>query len=212
MPSSAPSLSARDIRHCADGLLSFGPIGVVARAALLFGVATFLRQSNYVVGASATVRHLLSREDVTFKEGNMEVLVRSTKTIWDARDAVVIPVAAAPYCPVAAYGAALRTSPHRRGGPLFICPEIDRPLTAAALTSMIRGVLRTLHHPDWARFTIHSLRHTGARLASAQGATLPEIMDHGTWTSRSVHTYLPRTVHSSVSTRVTRSLAMGPKE
>ena len=108
IPSSAPTLSAAEVRRCADGLLHLGPDGAVARAAFLFGLATFLRQSNYLAGGFTTRGHLLRRRDLTFTPHLMHVHVSSTKTIWDARDArdaVVIPVAAAPgspYCPVAA--------------------------------------------------------------------------------------------------------------
>ena len=105
IPSSAPALSASCVCRCADDLYHQGPVGVVARGALLFVVATFLRQSNLVMAGPTTNGHLRRQRDVKFTDSGLHVNVNSTKTILDPRDAVVIPVAAAPgsrYCPVAA--------------------------------------------------------------------------------------------------------------
>ena len=214
VPSSPPTLSARDVRRCADDLLAYGPGGVTARAALLFAVATFLRQSNFVHGPASTAGHLLTRGDLAFTTEGLHVTMRSSKTIWDARDAVVIPVAAAPgspYCPVAACTQALRLAPAPPTAPVFLWPGTLRPLSASQLITMIRTVLHRRGHPAWALITLHSLRHTGATLALGHGATLPEIMDHGTWRSKAVHTYLPRVPQSSVPRRLATVLANGPE-
>ena len=66
VPSRPPTLSPLDVRTCADDLAALGPGGGVARAALLFGVATFLRQSNFVAGPASTAGHLLTRGDLQF--------------------------------------------------------------------------------------------------------------------------------------------------
>ena len=50
IPSSPLVMTAPDVRRCADDLRACGPLGVVARGAMLFAVATFLRQSNFLVG------------------------------------------------------------------------------------------------------------------------------------------------------------------
>ena len=215
VPSRPLTLTASDVRRVADALAALGPSGVVARAALLFGVATFLRQSNFVVGPASTAAHLLTRGDLTFTPTGLNVTIRSTKTIWDARDAVVIPVAAAPgspYCPVAACRSAVSLAPASPDSPIFLWPGGRHPLTAPQLTGMLKTVLRRLGHPAWSRLTLHSLRHTGATLALGHGATLPEIMDHGTWRSKAVHTYIPRLVQSSVPSRIADLLANGPKD
>ena len=188
---------------------------MVARGALLFGVATFLRQSNYVAGASTALGHLLRRRHLTSTPTGMNVLVGSTKTIWDPRDAVVIPVAAAPgspYCPVAACRLAMRAAPGGPDDPVLICPRNRQALTAAGLIAIIRTVLRHQSHPLWHRVTLHSLRLTGATLAAQDGAPLSEIMDHGTWRSAAVRTYIPRIAQSSVPSRISRLLAKGPKD
>ena len=210
IPTSAPTLSIGEVRRCADGLLRMGPDGVVARAAFLFGLATFLRQSNYVTGGATTRAHLLRRRDLTFMGTTLYVHVRSTKTIGDPRDAVVIPVAAAPgspYCPVSACAAALHAAPGGPDSPVFLSTRSRRPLTSLALITMIRAALRQMGHPSWHTVTLHSLRHTGATLAASDGATIPEIMTHGTWRSSAVRAYLPRIVQSSVPSRISRLLA-----
>ena len=215
VPSRPPTLSPLDVCTCADDLAALGPGGVVARAALLFGVATFLRQSNFVAGPASTAGHLLTRGDLQFHPGGLHVTVRSTKTIWDARDAVVIPVAAAPrspYCPVMACRHALRLAPAPMTAPVFLWPGTLTPVHASQLLNMLRTVLRRRAHPAWAKITIHSLRHDGATMALGCGATLPEIMDHGTWRSRAVCGYLPRVLQSSVPRRIATVLANVPKD
>ena len=191
-----------------------GPLGVVARGAFLFGLATFLRQSNYVMGGMATRIHLIRRADLTFTATSLLVTVTSTKTIRDPRDAVVIPAAAAPgsrYCPVAACRAAIAAVPAPGTSTVFLCPLDKTPLTASQLLRLVRAALRAHASPLWATVTLHSLRHTGARLAAGAGAPLPEIMEHGTWRSAAVRTYLPKLVQSSVPSRLAALLANGPK-
>ena len=215
VPSRPPTLTASEVRRAADGLAAYGPGGTVARAALLFGVATFLRQSNFFAGGATTAAHLLTRGDLNFRPGGLDVTVRSTKTIWDARDAVVIPVAAArgsPYCPVAACKSALSLVPVPMCAPIFLWPGSLRPVTATQLTNMLRLTVRRQGYPGWPLVTLHSLRHTGATLALGRGATLPEVMAHGTWRSSAVHAYVPRHLQSSVPTRITDLLANGPKD
>ena len=184
VPSSPPPLTVADVRWCADDLLAYGPEGVIARAALLFGVATFLRQSNFVLGPTATASHLLARRDLAFTpDGGLSVTLRSSKTIWDDRDTVVIPVAAAPgspYCPVAACRRAIPMAPAQLTAQVFLWPGTLRPVTAAQLIVMIHAALRHRGHPAWGQVTLHSLRHMGATLALGNRATLPEIMNHGT--------------------------------
>ena len=214
VPSRPLSLTPTELRHCADDLASLGPGGVVARAALLFGVATFLRQSNFVAGPMGTAAHLLLRGDLRFHQTGLHVTVKSTKTIRDPRDAVVIPVAAAPgspYCPVAAVTHAIRLAPAPQTAPVFLWPGTLRPLTGHQLITMLCTALRRRGHPAWAQATLHSLRHSGATIALGQGATIPEIMDHGTCRSRAVHSYLPRVVQSSVPHRIVNVLANGPE-
>ena len=158
----------------------------MARVALLFGVATFLRQSNFVAGTPMTAGHLLTRADLLYHPGGLRVTVRSSKTIRDTRDRVVIPEAAAPmssYFPVAASRLALCLAPAPLTAPVFLWPGTLTPLTAHQLTTMLRTVLRRRGHPAWFRVTLHSLRHSGATLALVEGATIPKIMDHGTWRS-----------------------------
>ena len=201
--------------RCADALLRLGPLGMVARGALLFEVAMFLRQSNFVMGAGATAHHLLRRHALTFTGHGLDVAVRSTKTIWDARDVVVIPVAAAPgspFCLVAACRAALAAAPAPLHAPVFLDPTTGRPLKGPVLVALLRGALCAMNFPARREVTLHSLRHTGARLAQLGGATLPEIMDHGTWSSSAVNTYLHRRPQSLLPSRMALCLANGPKD
>ena len=60
----APALPRPVLFALCDGLRQLGPNGVVAAAACLFGVATFLRQSNFIPTTPGDGRHLLTRGDV----------------------------------------------------------------------------------------------------------------------------------------------------
>ena len=46
--------------------------------------------------------------------------------------------------------------------------------------------------------TLHLLRRSGALASVAHGATITEVMAHGTWRSAAVHAYAPRTVTSNI--------------
>ena len=209
----APPLSRATLLALCDDLAAAGPDGAVARAAVLFGVATLLRQSNFLPSAgSAGGPHLARRGDVDIRSDALLVRVWSSKTLKTPADAVTLRVLAAPgspYCPVAAMRGAWRLVPAPAEAPLFLFPSTGRPLTAPALVSVMRAALGRLRCPVAHLVTVHSLRRTGAHLASAQGATDADVMSLGTWTSSAVRRYLPREVVSSAPAALAACLASG---
>ena len=98
IPSRPLSLTPADLRRCANDLAAMGPIRVVARVAVLFVVPEAIQLCGWSGGY---FDHLLTRRNLDFHQGGLNVTVRSTKTIWDPRDAMVIPVAVVPGSPTA---------------------------------------------------------------------------------------------------------------
>ena len=77
----APPLSRVLLFRLCDGLRAWGPDGVVAAAACLFGMATFLWQSNFLPTGSRPAPHLIGRGDVLLDAAGLRVHVRTTKTL-----------------------------------------------------------------------------------------------------------------------------------
>ena len=197
----APPLSRRGLLGLCDDLGSLGPDGLVARAAVLFGVSTLLRQSNFLPTSSpGSGDHLVLRGDVRLGPDGAWVTVTSTKTRSRQAppiDIRILRAPSSPYCPVLALRRAAALAPAGRGAPLFILPSTGRPLTPSLLTGVMRAALRRRRSPVADRVTVHSLRRTGAHLASNYGATQADVMTHGTWTSAAVRRYLPTELHSA---------------
>ena len=188
------------------GLVDLGPDGRVAMAAVLFGVSTFLRQCNFLPrGAGQCGPHMLRRRDIRRSGGALLVLVASTKTQAQCDGPITLMISPAPgsrYCPVKACLDAWAMVPGLPSSVLFLLPSTGQALTAPGLLAMMRWVLRALHHPAPGGVTLHSLRRTGALLASAGGSPDEEVMAHGTWTSSAYRAYVPRPVSSSVAASI----------
>ena len=202
VPAPAAPLPRRELIRVCRALKSMGPDGGVAAAAVLFGVTTFLRQSNFLPKASPHWSpHLLRRDNVELKDGHLLVTVGSTKTRLPSHRPITLVIAPAPtsdICPVATCLTAWRAVPAPGCAPLFLLPSSGLPLTAPGLVALLRSVLRALHHPSPQDVTLHSLRRTGALLAVAGGSLDEEVMAHGTWTSSAYRAYVPRPTSSTV--------------
>ena len=197
----APPLSRRGLFSLCDALERLGPDALVLRAAVLFGVASLLRQSNFLAASSVSrLSHLITRGDLRVSEKEVLVYVRSSKTLRPESGGVVLRILAVPgskYCPVRALRRAWLLMPAAAGAPIFLLPSTGRPLRAAALTAMMRVALRALGSPIADVVTVHSLRRTGAHLATSAGASEADVMLLGTWTSGAVKRYLPSPVNSA---------------
>ena len=208
VPAQAPNLEPNEVKAMCDVMWSLGPDARIARAAVLFAYVTFLRQSNYLQTGSIST-HMIRRADIRPAPYGLAVHVRSTKTIapsgW-----IIIPVHRSPdspYCPVAAVMAAKLAVPAPLTAPLFLTGS-GRPLTATALTTLMRLALTVLGHPAASTVTPHSLRRAGARGAAGHGEGVANVMTHGTWSGRAVFTYVPKHLFTSVPK--TMSQLLGP--
>ena len=185
----APPLPRRRLLQLCDALRGTGPDRAVMAAACLFGVATMLRQSNFLPTQGWGISHLLHRSDVKLDMAGLHVTVSTTKTLSLSQGGVVIPVAwvpGSPYCPVRSCMHAWGLCPGGPGVPLFLLPSTGRPLTPQHLTAMSRAALTRGGWPLAPSFTVHSLRRTGAHLAAMVGASEADLMTHGTWRSSAI--------------------------
>ena len=199
VPSPAITLQPETIKAMCDVMWAFGPDARVARAAVLFAFATFLRQSNFLYTPSAA-GHMLTRRDVLPAPYGLAVHVASTKT--NLRDhPVVIPVHRIPnckYCPVAAYLAARAATQAPLTAPLFLT-STGSPLTPHGLAALMRTALNLLgRDTGGGKVTPHSLRRSGATAAARWGAGRTDVMTHGTWKGDAVDSYVPKTLFTAV--------------
>ena len=198
IPSQAPTLDPQEVKAMCDALWTIGPDARVARAAVLFAFATFLRQSNFL--ATSTGRHhLLTRKDVLPSTYGLAIHLASAKTVLRTHP-VVIPLHVIPgsrYCPVGAYLAARAATPADRDSPLFLTSE-GRPLTPAGLGALMRVALTLTGAPRQPGVTVYILRRSGARAAAGAGAPREDVITHGTWRGNSIDAYVPRALFTSV--------------
>ena len=99
-------LLARSSSVSVGGSGDYGGDGRVAMAAVLFGTATFLRQSNYLPATLGRESpHLIRRGQVRSRGSSLLVVVDSTKTNLWAEEPVsllICPPHGSHFCPVAA--------------------------------------------------------------------------------------------------------------
>ena len=197
-PAQASSLDPKTLKTMCDTLWALGPEARIARAAILFAFATFLRQSNFLY-TSGGRQHMLTRRDLLPTPYGLAVHVSSTKTALGIHP-VIIPVHNIPnckYCPVAAYLAAKAATPASPSAPLFLTTA-GRPLTPAGVGALMRVALDARGTPPSEKVTVHSLRRSGARAAAGEGISRSEVMTHGMWRGNSVDSYVPRALFTSV--------------
>ena len=205
IPTPAPVLDIVSICKLCDVLETLGPDGLIARAAILIGFATFLRQSN-LVSPSPDIWsgvHTIRRGDVTLGDPGLWVTVRSSKSIQRSEDQVSLPVPEIPnsrYCPCKAWITNINLVRAPPEHPAFIMYSTRLPLTTGWLTDLLRLALMVINHPLSRSATLHSLRRSAAIACAHSGVTLEELMAHGTWRSSAVHAYVPKPVFTNIPT------------
>lgn len=191
----APPLSVSDLRSAVMFLSSAGPSARVLIAALLIGYTTLLRQGNLLASiAPSDPGHALKTRDITSTPAGLTVTVWSTKTRWRPGQGYTVllpPIPLSFLCPVVAWARYVAHARPRPLGPAFATPD-GAPLQAATLTAALRMALAASGVPHPSAYTLHSLRRGGAQACAAGGAQLVDIMELGAWSSRAVHTYVPK--------------------
>ena len=90
--------------------------------------------------------------------------------------------------------------PAAKGAPLLLLPSTGTALKGPYLTTLMRAVLQSFCSPMAHQVTVHSLRRTGAHLATAAGAPEKAVMELGKWSSAAIRRYLPTPISSAAPT------------
>ena len=176
--------------------------------AFMLAYTTFIRQANLAPPSSTAFnrRRHTQRSDIIATSQGLGLTVFWTKTRQKSRAPDVIPIPRlrdSIVCPTTwwfRYKAATRgANPH---GPLLVHPERQgdtlhfRPITLNFLRAVFRSLLAEAEVTQ--RYTLHSLRRGGSLVCYREGATLPDLMQHGTWASDAIWNYLAKdAVYSS---------------
>ena len=194
-PRQALPLTPSDLQAAIMVLRASGPPAQVLIAALLLGYHTLLRQGNFLTTLTKyDPGHALQARDITQTQTGLEVTVKTTKTRWRPGQSynVLIPrVPGSPFCPAAAWATYVAHSRPLPVGPAFIM-EGGAPLQPCVLTRALRLALAAAGVPNHNDYTLHSMRQGGAQACAASGDSLQDIMELGSWSSKAVHTYVPR--------------------
>ena len=215
VPFQAPELTPADIMIISDYLHQAGPDGVVLNSALLLTYFTFLRKSNVLSPSLSTWAgpHTLRRADVIPRPHGLTVVIRSSKTISTAAQAVALiinKIPGSPYCPVAAWERNCRRVPGPPSTPAFMLTGL-RPLTATPLVTVMRVALARTGRPDASQVSMHSLRRGAVLAAAGEGCHMEELCHHGTWRGRSgIAHYVPPERLTSVPARLAAAFAPKP--
>ena len=198
-PLPAPAIDVPRFKLLCDILTAMDADAATARAAILLGFTTLLRQSNLLPISPVGQTHCLRRRDCVLEQSTLWVTVNSSKTIYDPAKRVVIPVMASlsNYCPVKAWLEYTSRVPLDPDAPAFMLNP-STPLTAPRLNSYMRVILTKLSLPNADKVTVHSLRRSGAQAAAAHGASREQLMIHGTWATTAINSYVPQRLYTQV--------------
>lgn len=159
------------------------------KAALLIGYATFLRSSNILSPSLSSWGgpHTLKFCDVVPKKSGLAIIIRSSKTLYNSRPVVleVHSVNDLPLCPVRAWWNYVSNVKPCSTGPAFVLNSTT-PLTPRPLVKIMRAALSLAHRPYANSVSMHSLRRGASQALAAAGASDSDLLQHGTWKSKSV--------------------------
>ena len=193
----APAISPRELKLVLTALRAKNNSEVFIFAFTL-AFTTFVRQANLAPHSSRSfdeTRHT-RRQDIVKTETGYGLRVFWTKTRQQstAPDIIPLPVLKGDIlCPTAAW---LRY----KKATLLVIKEAQQFETVTI--NLLSEVLRlTRIEADLKKpFTLHSLRRGGTVVCYKEGATIPDLMQHGTWASQAIWAYLAKecTPHSTV--------------
>lgn len=154
--------------------------------ALCLGYRCLLRKCHFTQSI-----HSISRDDVTFTDYGICIVIRSSKTIQFGERTLKIPIVSSPgsiLCPVRWIRKYLSLVRVPRGGPLLINPRTRKPLTYREFSKRLKTAIASANIKG--HFTSHSLRRGCATYLSRLGLPLQDIKTYGDWRSLSVLLYL----------------------
>lgn len=159
------------------------------KAALLIGYATFLRASNILSPSLSSWGgpHTLKFCDVVPTSYGLAIIIRSSKTMYNSRPVVLeVHSVKDPFlCPVQAWWNYVSIVKPMSSGPAFVL-DANTPLTPRPLVKIMRAALSSARRPYADSVSMHSLRWGASQALSAAGAPDSDLLQHGTWKSKTV--------------------------
>ena len=172
--------------------------------AITLAFTTFIRQANLAPPSPQAFnrnRHTTKRDIVTTKSG-LGLVVFWTKTGQIARSPDIIPIPVlkgSPLCPNASWLAYQQaTTGVPMDGPLLVTSTSESGRKRKVFQTISLQFLRKVFTQAASEaglprgFTLHSLRRGGSLICYKEGASLPDVMLHGTWASDAIWTYLAK--------------------
>ena len=174
--------------------------------ALTLAFTTFIRQANLAPTSDNfdRLKHTTRRDIISTKSG-LGLVVFWTKTRQTARSPDIIPIPNLKdtiICPTKSWQ---KYQEYTRGapldGPLLVTPTNNystmpgnratfRTITLSFLRQVLALAIDQVGLDK--NITLHSFRRGGSLLCYKEGASLPDVMLHGTWTTDAVWTYLAK--------------------
>ena len=179
------------------------PDPLLFRAIFLVSFYGFLRMSNIAPHSLSKFdpnKHFL-RKDLIFGPPGAYLIMKWSKTLQSSESYHIVRLPSISnlfLCPVTALKALLNSRPLPSTFPLFA--TIHSP-HSQVIDTVIRDALKTvLRHRGFSTvgYPFHTFRRSGATFAFEHNVQLQNIMDHGTWRSSAVWSYIQQSSLSSL--------------
>ena len=172
-----------------------GTRALVLKAFITMAFFSALRQSNLLLrNVSDKPVHTLRAKDVLPLANELQIVVRSSKTLKSSSSPLCIKLpklGKSSCCPLRNWNMYVAGCKERRSELAFLDVE-GLPLTSRVATKVIRLALVGSTYPEPGKFTLHACRRGAAQALAKKGASINQIKRLGQWSSKAVHTYVPK--------------------
>ena len=194
VPVQAKPITPEILRRMGDCLDLHRPLHCVFWCLFLFLFFLFSRKSQFIPEnvSQAQLGRLVTRQDVSIRDGKLLVMFRWTKTRQFGCAPLVIPLSPirnSSLCPIQAYINMCNLVQVGPQSPLFVLPGSECPILYTEFHKVLRWLL-TKAGMDSAGFSSHSFRRGGATFAFGLGIRGELIQAQGDWLSDAYKLYL----------------------
>ena len=195
VPNQRQVISPAMLRTLCSLTLCLGALGSVLKCAILFAYFGFLRQSNLAPPSAKLFDHTrhTCRSDILFHPPGIIIIMKWSKTLQSAASCHLVPIPGIPghtLCPVQAFQDMVAIIPSAGPNtPLLMLPGRTGALGLDKLSRAFKVLLSTAGC-DTTKYSLHSLRRSGATAAYTAGVDFTHIKRHGTWRSDAFWEYI----------------------
>lgn len=181
------------------------------RAAMLIQYYAALRPGEVTPTSKAKFKstYHLTRGDLTFRGRNIQIIVKSGKTLQKTGDRRVITLSPADdtvLCVVkACRQMCMDTSTNHPSDPLFMFNDTREPIPTSEVRKHWKQGLTDLGLPE-ATYTLHGLRVAAATQAFQSGASELDIQKYGGWNSNVHRSYIRSANSKQVNQKLIKAL------